>query len=748
MKKNSIYKNILAVSIVSALTACGGGDNENPPADPPVDPPANTVSLTGSVSALNGQVAFYQPSLKDHLIAALLGKASNAGVEGEQTVGAGVTMELVEVDIDGNDVDAVIATATTDVSGNYTLEAPEGFQPGPQYIVRAVGVSSVIAARVTALTLDIDSITDASSTLISGNAMDLTELSVDEVGEIQAAVSDIVEETESTAATIDDYRTAIVTAADENEGVSNVISSTIAAGTICGNVKDSANAPLENIRIVVRDFGNWVTRAKAKTDANGDYCVNVPVAGDPDQYIPGNTHSGKYILGALNFTSTSFAASQWWTANSNSADGSGGANSQFKAEEVSVNSATTQTYDFVLDKDGARIDGTVLGDSDGDSTGDIAMEGMSVLIRNYDTFKPLAGAKVKADGSYRINVKAADYMVSFRNKTRRPFASEIYRDGTDGEVNRNMASRESVIANQVNTYNAVLESGVVVSGQVLDNTGTAVSGEVVYINNLDGGRLEAMRTNKNGQFRLWVNPRIGLAGAPYIIRTRGQQQNADTNGIDDITATGFKLSQGSGLTFDAQTQKLSGRLMSTGTTSVPVASAVLFLTGSNGDIAVSAGDGSFELYTDAPAANHILYLRMDDDLNYGSGVLNGTSIQAVARSAGTPIDLSSADVDLGDISMPTLGQGASVGYLKGNAGAGSTVVTIRMGGTSNTFDMVSTRARGDGSFNMTVPATTYDRVRSKLSGGVNNNGVNCNSITVNNAVTTTVDYTVSGCTIN
>ena len=749
MKKISFKKTLLALSVVSLLGACSSDDETtNPPADPPVDPPANTVDLSGSVSAVNGQVAFHQPDFSEKMLAMILGKSSQAGVEGESPVGAGITIELIEVDASGTQVGAVIASGVTDSSGNYLIEAPEGFTPGPQYVVRATAGGVSLEARVDSLTPNVDSITDVASNVISGNAMDLTALTLEEIEEIQAAVSDVVEDTSTSSAGVADFRSEIVTATAENESVSNVISSTVSGGQVCGTVTDSDGTPLENIRMVVRDFGNWVTRAKTKTDASGNYCMNAPVAGDADQYISGRTHSGEYILGALNYTASTYAASQWWTSTSSIANGSGGGNSQFVAEKVSVTDTNTVTKDFVLDKNGARIEGTVLGDSDADTVGDIAMEGMRVLIRNYDTFKPLAGARVKADGSYRINVKAADYMVSFRNKTRRPFASEIYRDGSNGEVNRNMASRESVIANQANVYNAVLEPGVVVSGQVLDNSSTAVAGEVVYINNIDGGRLEAMRTNKDGNFRLWVNPRLGLAGAPYIIRTRGQQLNADTNGVDDNTATNFSISQASGLTFDAQTRKVSGRLMSAGTSPVPVGSAVIFLTNSNGDISVSAADGTFEIYSAAPIASHLLSVRMDSNLDYGSGVFNGSSIQAIARSAGTAIDLTSTDVDLGDITMPTLGEGAGVGYLVGQSGAGSTIVTIRMGGTSNVFDMISTRSRGDGSYNMTVPATTLDRVRSKLSGGVNNNGVNCNTITVNNGATTTVDYTTSGCTIN
>lgn len=727
MINNNLAKKLIAVTLMTGLSSCGGGST-SPTTTP--DPDPVTVSVTGSVSALNGQVAFYSPGIFDSIVAGLFGKPLYANVPGEQSVGAGVTVNLIEVNNEGVQVGAVIATAVTDSAGSYSLDAPEGFEAGSQFVVRAAGNSSSVDARVASLTSDIDSVSDAASSIIAVNAMALGELSVDEISEIHAAVADIVESTDSAAATVADYRSAIVAAAAEDESVANVVSSTVAAGQICGVIKDSAGEALENIRIVVRDFGNWVTRAKTKTDATGAYCVNVPVAGDTDQYIPDNTHTGEYILGALNFTGGSFAASQWWTSTSSNTDGSGGENTQYKAEKISVNSATTVSHDMYLDKDGARITGTVTG------TGGVSVEGMRVVIRNYDTFKPLASAKVKADNTYRINVKAADYLISFRNKTRHPFASEIYRAGTTGVNNRNMASRETMDPNTVNTYDAELDSGVVISGLVKDNAGVPVSGEVVYVNNADGGRIEALRTNKNGKFRLWVDPRVGSGlVSPYYIRTRGQAQVADTNGDNDLTATHYALSAGTGLTFDSVTTKVSGKLVSADVTPVPVGSAVVFLTAANGDIAVSAADGSFDLYTATPSNSHKLYIRLDNDLKNGSGVYAGTSISAIAVSAGDSIDATGADVVLGDITVPTLGVGQSVGYVKGNAGAGSTNVTFRIGGANNTFDMVTTKSRGDGSFNVTLPATTYDRIRSKTP-----TAGNCSAVVVGDGATVTLTY--------
>ena len=728
------YSKVLVPALLAGfITACGGDGA-----------PAKNVS--GSVSAINGEVAFYSPGMKDSMFAALFGKPLFAGVTGETSVGAGVTINLIEIDNAGAQVGDIMATTTTDADGEYILDAPPGFVADAKYVVRAVNSTgtSTVDARVDTLTPDIDSTSDAVSSVIAGNALDLGKLSTDEISEIHAAVADIVENTDSGATTVADFRSAIVTATADSEEASNLLFSTIASGQICGTIKDSSGAALENIRIVVRDFGNWVTRAKTKTDASGAYCVNVPKAGDANKYITGNTHTGEYILGALNFTNTSYAATQWWTSTSSTTDGTGGANSQFKAEKVTVSANTTTiTKNMFLDKDGARVTGTVTGPSGA------SVEGMRVVIRNYDTFKPLASARVKADNTYRINVKATDYLLSFRNKTRHPYASEIYRSGTTGAFNRNMASRETMVANQDNTYDAELAAGAVISGIVKDNSGTAISGEVVYIDNADpsgtvsGGRIEALRTNKSGKFRIWVNPRLGSGLAtPYTVRTRGQALAADTNGVDDNTKTHFKLSASpsTGLVFDAQTTKVFGKLVSADTTPLPVGSAVVFLTTSNSDKAVSAADGTFSLYTATPGITHYFSARMDDDVNYASGAKNGATVTRVARNTDV-INASGGDVDLGDLTVDTLGVSTGVAYVKGNAGAGSTKVKFFTGTPSGATFMVATNSRGDGSFNVTVPAGNYF-VRSDFGTGV------CTNLAVANGTTYTLTYDATTCTVS
>jgi hypothetical protein len=721
MKHKSLYSAVAVALLTASVTGCGGSDSKD---DVDTNDTQNTVvNLTGQVSAPGGQVAFNQPSVLKRFFASILGSSANAAITGVAPVGAGVTVNLIEVDADGEQVGDVIASGTTDATGAFSIDAPESFTPGSQYVVRAAGSSTDLDARVTDLTPDVDPLTDVASDIITDSVDDLSLLSVSEAEEIYTAVDNVSQDVDPTGLSTTELLTALRDEANTNEDVANVVGSTTSSGQICGTVKDSDGTALENIRIVVRDYGNWVTRAKTKTDADGAYCVNVPIKDDVDPYISERTLSGEYILGALNYTGTSMAASQWWTSNSNTAaDGSGGANSQFGADKISVADTTTVTKDFFLNANGARIQGTVT-NSDGG-----AIEGMSVLIRNYDTFKPLTAARVKADGTYRVDVKEGDYLISFRNKTRQPYASEIYREGTDGVNNRNMASRETMTGGMTRTYNAVLEPGVVISGVVTTDSGVAVPGQVVSIDNNDGGRLERLRTNKAGKFRIMVNPRLDYVGVPYSVRTRGQAQDADTNGADDNTKTGFKLSQGTGLTFNAPVAEIKGKLVSAADGTTPVGKAVLMLRGAIGSdfgnyqmraLEVSNADGTFSIYTDT-LSDYILQLRMDSDENYGSGNYDGsnmsnTAFNAASTSSPIQVTTSAQIIDLGTIPVPTLGQGNGVGYLDGNGGEGAATIHICNTGTApcnGTKRLVSSAARGDGSFKITLPAGTYPVVRA------------------------------------
>jgi hypothetical protein len=753
--------SVIGIALLStSLGGCGGGSSSGSGSGSG----GSMVSLSGTVSAAGGAIAFNKPGVLESMFASIFGSVANAAITGVTSVGADVTVNLIEVDASGNQVGDVIATGTTDASGAYSIDAPADFTPGPQYVVRAEGSTTNLDARVTDTSPDVDPLTDVTSDLITSTVTDLSALSTSEADEIYTAVDGAAQNVDSSGLTTTELTTALLSEATTNEDVSNIVSSTTAGGQICGNVTDSTGTALANIRIVVRDFGKWVTRAKTKTDASGDYCVNVPVSGTADTYISGNTLSGEYILGALNFTNASMAATQWWTTTSANTDGSGGANNQFNADKITVADTNTVTKNFVLDASGARIEGTVTNSVDSNP-----VEGLRVLIRNYDTFKPLATARVKTDGSYRINIKAGDYLLSYRNKTKQPYASEIYRAGTDGVNDRNMGSRETLTAGSTSTYDVVLDPGVVISGIVTTDGGVAVPGQVVTINNSDGGRIEKLRTNKEGKFRIMVNPRLGYVGSPYVVDTRGQQQNADTNGDtatdSDNKATGFKLSAGSGLTFNAAVATITGKLVSAADGTTPVSEAVLQLRGATTatasyslkNLEVSAADGTFTLYTDTADA-YVVQARMDSDDNYGSGTyVSGTpNIISATRfldaSTTSPVTVAAVTdtITLGTIEVPTLGTGGSVGYLSGDAGEGSATVHICINGTTNCGKgnrLISTRSRGDGTFKVTLPVDNYP---VSSSNGSSTSYTCTTNVGITDGATTNLTFDLAGssCTVN
>ncbi len=733
-----------AIVILGALTlslgACSDGGSKNQSSTTEANP-----QLTGVVEAPGGQVAFNRPGLLGRLLASIFGSSAVAAIEGVAPVGAGVNIQLIEVDANGDQVGLPLAETTTGDGGVYAIVEPTGFMPGPKYVIRAAGNTGNMDVRVSGEVNDVNPVADAVSDLIASNVSELDKLTSAEVDEIADAVAELVQNVDPTGLDSAQLSDAFKSECSANEEFNNIIDSSTAPGQICGHVADSSGNAVAGVNIIVRDYGNWVTRATAKTDTAGDYCVNVPAAGSADPYITGRTLSGDYILGAINRTDTSMAASQWWTDSSASAsDGSGGANSQFGAGKVSVADATPLSKNFILLAGGARVQGSVTNSVDNG-----AVEGANVLLREYDTFMPLTSGRVQADGNYRVNVKPGDYMLSFLNRTRLPYASEIYRQGTSGAYDRNMASRETLAANTVYTYDAVLEPGVAITGTVTDNTGTAVPGQVVTIANADSGRIERLRANREGKFRLMVNPRLDPAlPIPYYVQARGQNVAADTNGADDNTPTAVK-----GLLLNAPTTEIKGKLLAAdGTT--PISQAVMQLRDTvaynNVSLEVSASDGTFSVYTDT-AADYVLQARMDNNPTYGTGQLVSSGnmgyvsfVNALATTVGSPL----GDViDLGTLTMPTLGDTVGVGYLDGNAGTGGASLSICLTGATcgKNGRLTSTQARGDGSFKISLPAGTYTSLGTSVNGVT---GTGCSNITILNGKTSTVSITQgSGCNV-
>jgi hypothetical protein len=673
------FLSACALSVAMALTGCNS--NTTP-----------TSNYTGTVSAPGGSVAFNPPTGLKKMFAEMVGgKMAEAAISGVSSVGAGVTIELIEVDADGNKVGDTIASTTTASDGSYTLVVPTDYTPSSKYVIRATGTTETLDTRVTSTTNDVDPITDAASDLITTEFTDLSKISVDEVEIINDAVESVAQDVDTSGLTADELSTALQTEATGSEEVINQITSTSATGEICGNVKDASNNNLENILIIVRDFGDWVTRAKIKTDSNGDYCVNVP--------------DGNYILGALNFTTTSMGASEWWHS-------SGTKYAQIDADKITV-AANTVTKNFQLE-DGARLKGTITAGSGGSLAAGTALENVKVQIRNYQNFFPVAGKKTNASGKYVINVIPGTYLVGAINRTLNPYASEYYTSG--GGVNMYYeADSVSLTAGNTTTMNFELAKGYKLAGTILDAAGgNPVTGMRIRVNKLGSGPVVRIRSNKNGKYRIW------LPADTYFAESYGQSissidmtsSNATWSPVGPVTAISTNVTyNGSG---------------------VSQAKAWL-MDSSNNTISqeVSSGDGSITLYCKTCGTDYKVYVRIDESRDWAT----------TAYSGKTDISTNYTLVDATQTTLPDIallaGGTLTVNVTSDGTTAEKNFKTRVLSGSSGSDFLVNVqRTHGDGSYVISLPAGSW---RIKMLSDSTHSKPNC-PVTITAGGSTTLNY--------
>lgn len=655
----SISRKILyaaAIGIAFNLTGCTGGSSSS----------GSAVKITGIVSApgtTTGSIAFAQPvsSFRSMFASLFPSQAQAAAVAGTAPVGAGVTVELIEIDNSGNKVGSTIATATTGTAGSYTISAPGTFTAASKYVVRATSSSDTtkyLDAIVTSTTVDVDPGTDVTKTLViaAASGVGLSSVPPEAVAEIQKTVEDLGNEIDSTAFTDLATTKALLVAQNTNdEEASNIISSIVTSGVISGTVTDSSNAPLPNIKIVVRDFNNWVTRAVTRTNSSGAYTLHVP--------------AGSYILGALNMTGTSTAASEWWTA-------SGGVANQFSAEKITV--ATTVTKDFVLDP-GVRISGTVSG-----AGNSLPVRGIQIQLRDYINDQPVGGVQTGIDGTYRINVRPGNYTAGAYNTTFQPYATQLYNSTlSNGGTNATQAEKITLVPGTPKTANFSLLAGRIISGAVTDGAGVVVPGMAVRFYTSTGAFVRGVRTNKLGKYRLWLLP--NATGQSYVVRSRGQALMEDLSTADKIAQD-----------FTAVMGTITATL-SDGTNPVSQSKALIYDSTGYLGFEVSNSDGTVTLYA---AASVKVEPVIDNGAFIGTQFSNG--VKQTSTASLVPVGTA-----LGTITLP------AGGVLSGSVDVGGTptgdrLVQVRSGGIAAGNYLVNARTQFDGSYSISLPAGSYN----------------------------------------
>lgn len=160
-------------------TGCNSGGNDTAtPAKP------STTTYTGSVSAPGGAIAQLKShSVVSRMLAMVFGAELQAAISGMTGV-PDATVELIQIDDDGNQVGDVIETATTDSSGKYSLTSSAS--PSSDLVLRVLTASATVRAFATSSSIDISPVSEylvekilttvASSASITLNNFNNTEL--------------------------------------------------------------------------------------------------------------------------------------------------------------------------------------------------------------------------------------------------------------------------------------------------------------------------------------------------------------------------------------------------------------------------------------------------------------------------------------------------------------------------------------------------------------------------------------------
>ena len=487
----------LALALALACGSSSSGTGTIPPAPAPAPAPGVTVSGTVAASSGSAVAQLTGKGVQGARLRQVLGAVATSA-PGTTPLGAGSTVNLIQINAAGTQVGAVIATTVTNADGTYSLTAPAGFTPGPSYVVVAEAPGGTIQGFVTSTTANADPYTQTTVTLVTG-ALAQAGASIDSIGAsaIAAVQETVLSNSGSitlTGTTTTPQMAAALAASVQNDVEdANIVTSLTAPNGITGTVQDAGGNPLVGIQILVRTFGNQVTMATTRTDATGAYTVQVP--------------AGNYIVGAINDTATSMAASAWWSS-------SGMQTSQFQASNIPL-AATPVSCDFTL-QPGGRLTGLVATSDTG-----LPLSGITVSLNDFSSGQTLLFLKTQPDGTVNFNVAAGSYYVSMRNNTLQPYATGCI-DGTlGGGKNLNMASNIVVVAGQSQSGQMTLVPGYQLQGLISDPVTGPVAGMVVRFQDYDAGGVgaETARSGVDGSYCLWVQP------GDYNVWTRGQQAN-------------------------------------------------------------------------------------------------------------------------------------------------------------------------------------------------------------------------------
>src|SRR6266581_3433981 len=698
-----------SMALAILLAACGGGGGGGGD----TAPPASTTPMTGTLSAPGGALAFNAPTGLKRFFAEIFGRNAVAALPGMSPV-AGAGIKLIEIDGTGNQAAGTvdIATAVTAADGSFTLNVPGTLVPGPRYVIRASGTTTSLDRLVTgSASQDVDPATQATKSVVitqvaGGPIASLQQSQVEELENQVAALVNVVDPAVLTNTA--NLVAALVTAAHNDEGLANAVGNLTQVYGISGTITD-AGGPAAGVKVVLLDFNQWVVRARSVTDANGQYGANVA--------------PGDYIVGAMNFTAASTGASEWWTCNDVVGGPACGSANQFNAAKVTVGAAGTPVG-FKLEP-GARVQGAITA-----SVGGAGLPGIQVGVRDFTNDTPVVFQDAQTGGAFRVNVRPGVYTLAARNKTPSlAYAGGVYNgpaaggDAVDGGGTIAADATPMVLA-AGNTYtvNFPLIEGGLVSGLITDGatpTPNPVTGITVRFNLLPanpndttGAFAEALRTDTAGNYGLWVRP------GKYAVRARGQ--------LATPTVIAFSFNNNPpAVNFAAAVGRATATIHgSDGAPLAQVKVSVYDTTASNvfqGN-EVSNGDGIVEVFAQPTGSYRIEYKVDNGSTTTGSAIHDGTVTptgnQLLAGALEVFDTAAASPTALGTLTLPAGGELKGVITLGGSP-ARNIIVQPRSGGVTGGQRFIATRTSSDGSYSLSLPAGTYNRVCAFVPGTLN-----------------------------
>jgi len=680
---NKFTELLITVLLLIGITGCSGGSDQE------IAVAGGTQTITGLVSAPGGTVAFNTPKFILRIFDVLFGETAQAAQAAQTNLAvvAGAKVNLIEIDDTGAQVGTPIATATTGLDGTFTLKVSQSFIPGGKYLIRVDGSgSNQMNAFVTSNIANVNPMSEALFGLVLTSAIandgQVTGLATSTITDLNEIVEELVTSSEvalneSTAKAISD---ALKNAASIDEESDSRLKHAFGKGKISGTVTGQSGKGCAGVTILIRDFGNIVTRYVTKTGPDGKWSATLQ-------------HPGNYIIGAMNDGKDCTDGSQWWASSSL-------VTKQLAAEKVTTVANQIVTKDFQLPA-GGRIEGTVKAGNSG-----LPLAGITIKVRDFLNTQTVAFTKTKEDGSYVINLVPGAYFLTAENKTKQPYATETYSPSRSGGTSFFDADKLTVVAGTPKTADFSLQAGRMVSGLVSDPVSGPIAGMRVRFDDADDTEhADVHRTNKKGEYRIWLRP------GTYLILSRGQRKLVDLTSANQTANFSEAVGEIKMLIQDALGKPISQakpRLRAkTATTADVTKFDVLSKEHSN-------GDGTVSLYaTNANKDNNWMEIKIDNGTMISSSIYAGKIRLQDGELVPVTIDGVS---DLGTITLPAGGVLSGKVTVAGVPQGGVRVqvrnvgTNVNNGGKGSGDRFTTTRTMSDGTYSISLPAGTIARI--------------------------------------